>query len=389
MKCVLMNKDTEVAVVEYDTTLNGFSSVYEIKDINFAPLIVKKRYEKNSEDLPKALSNWFRNRGIPAWRDQLDLLLSRLGVSSPEELLDKSFGLSLSDQYWLKPADSDIKHADINFFDHDFDSVDFLNASFSSSGKVHISEASLRSPNNTTDGMLKKTWVIQDGVRYLLKGGFKGDILQPFNEAFASLICDRLGFDHVPYTLDVVKEKVVSKCACITTKDTEIIPAAQIMFGHEAHEAAEDYETYIRLLEEAGIVDAREQVENMIALDFLIMNEDRHLNNFGVIRDINTLEWLKPAPIFDNGQALNIISYEDGEVSVINEGRFFYGVESYDDMLKNVRDLSRFDFSRLDGIVDECRELLKNYQEITGISNGRIDALSALLSSRIEKIKSL
>ena len=43
------------------------------------------------------------------------------------------------------------------------------------------------------------------------------------------------------------------------------------------------------------------------------MNEDRHLNNFGIIRDVNTLKWLDVAPIFDNGQSLKIEYYDDEE----------------------------------------------------------------------------
>ncbi len=382
-----MNKNTEILVAEYDTILNGFSEIYELKNINYAPLIIKKRYEKAPESLAKEASIWFRNRGIPAWRDQLDLLLSRLGVSSPEELLDKSFGLSLSDQYWLKPVDSDISYDNINFFDHDFDSVDFLNASFSGSGKIAVSEASLRSPNNTTDGMLRKAWVVENGTRYLLKGGYKGDILQPFNEVLATKVCERMSFHCVPYTLDVVKNNVVSKCACFTTKNTEIVPAYQVLDGAEKHQTVEDYEEYIRILEDADIASAREKMENMVVLDFLVMNVDRHLNNFGVIRDVNTLEWVNTTPIFDTGQSLNIISYEDGQISISDEGRFFYSVEKFDDMLSVVRDFSRFDFSKLDGLVEEFKEELSKYQVVSGISNGRIDALCSLLESRIERIK--
>lgn len=48
----------------------------------------------------------------------------------------------------------------------------------------------------------------------------------------------------------------------------------------------------------------------MDILDFFIINEDRHLNHFGIIREINTLEWLDAAPIFDNGQSLNIDYYD-------------------------------------------------------------------------------
>ena len=63
--------------------------------------------------------------------------------------------------------------------------------------------SSLKTPNNTTDGMLKKAWVIEDGVRYLLKGGYKNETLQPFNEVLASEICSRLGFDHVEYNINI------------------------------------------------------------------------------------------------------------------------------------------------------------------------------------------
>lgn len=42
----------------------------------------------------------------------------------------------------------------------------------------------------------------------------------------------------------------------------------------------------------------------MILLDYIILNEDRHFRNFGMIRDANTGKWLKPAPIFDSGSSL-------------------------------------------------------------------------------------
>ena len=39
-------------------------------------------------------------------------------------------------------------------------------------------------------------------------------------------------------------------------------------------------------------------------IDFLIENTDRHYGNFGFIRDVNTLKFIKPAPVFDNGTSL-------------------------------------------------------------------------------------
>ena len=226
MRCLLMNKNIEILAAEYDTANGVFLKVLDVYNIEYAPYILKRFYIKddiNNVPFRTNLSEWFRGRGIPSWRDKLDLLLYRLDISAPTELLDKAFGLSLSDQYWLKPFNSDIKYDDINFFDHDFDYAEFLEASLSLNSKVIKKETSLKTPNNTTDGMLKKAWIIEDGIRYLLKSGYKNEILQPFNEVLGSEICDRLGFNHVSYTLDVYKDTVVSKCPCFITKDTEFI----------------------------------------------------------------------------------------------------------------------------------------------------------------------
>lgn len=325
MKCILMNKEKEVLVVEYNTTLKGFSNLYEIKDINYAPLILKNLYQSSNDknQILKQLTEWFKARAIPSNRDELDLLLYRLNIDTKEELLDKVFGLSLSDQYFIKPYDSNVEYKDINFFDHDFDVSEFLEATFTNNTFVVTNEDALKTPNNTTDGMLKKTWIIEEGRRYLLKGGYKNDILQPFNEVLASSICKRLGFYHVEYTLDIINDKIVSKCECLTTKDTEIITAYQIIHGSKKNKSIIDYENYIKILEDNGIEDARIKLENMYILDFLIMNEDRHLNNFGIIRDVNTLKWLDVCPIFDNGQSLNIINYDNDVIITEGNGRLF------------------------------------------------------------------
>ena len=385
MKCILMNQNTEVLVVDYDEGIKGFRDILEIKNIDYAPLIVKKAYEKK-ENMRLILNNWFKGRGIPTFRDQLDLLLSRLSLSAPEELLDKAFALSLSDQYWIKPENRNIQYEDINFFDHDFDSVDFLDASFSNTSKEYVSEDALKTPNNTTDGMLKKSWIIENHKRYLLKGGYKNEILQPFNEVLASWICERLGFDHVTYSLDMVNGKVVSKCECFIQKDTEFIPAHQMMYGKEKTHSIQDYEEYIRILESHGIEKAREKLENMYILDFLIMNEDRHLNNFGVIRDVRTLEWLDVAPIFDNGQSFNVISYNNEELAILGEGRFFYTMKKFEDMIKVVRNIQRIDVSKLDGIVEEFDDLLHQYQDFTHLSDDRIHKLCILLNRQIQHL---
>ena len=126
---------------------------------------------RQNKDIKTSLNKWFNKRGIPSWRDRLDVLLHRLNIDAPYELFDKAFALSLSDQYWLKPTGLDLKYDDINFFDNDFYYGEFLEASLSKENKIVKNEASLKTPNNTTDGMLKKAWIIENGRRHLIKGG--------------------------------------------------------------------------------------------------------------------------------------------------------------------------------------------------------------------------
>lgn len=391
VKCILMNKNTKVLLVEYNTSFGIFDRMYEIINIEYAPLLLKNYYEEEKDELVllNRLTEWFKGRGIPSWRDKLDLLLHRLNIETADELLDKAFGLSLSDQYWLKPYDNDLKYDNVNFFDNDFEYAEFLEASLSLNSKIITKEEALKTPNNTTDGMLKKAWIIDNGTRYLLKSGYKNEILQPFNEVLASEICKRLGFKHVEYSLDTYKDMVVSKCPCFITKDTELITCYQIRNNMQRHDSMEDYEDYIKVLEDKGIKNAREQMENMYILDFLIMNEDRHLNNFGIIRDVNTLKWLSVAPIFDNGMALNVDYYSEGEVAISGHGRLFYEVKPFDEIISVVKDIKRIDLKKLDGIVEWFNHLLHEYQNITYMSDKRIHLLCVLLNRQIKKLESL
>lgn len=392
MKCILMNKNTKVLLAEYDSAIGSFTKIYEKYDINYAPYILTNFYnEKDLDDssFRSILSEWFKGRGIPSWRDKLDILLHRLNLSAPSELLDKAFGLSLSDQYWLKPFESNILYGDINFFDNDFEYSEFMEASLSKNGLSIKSEKSLKTPNNTTDGMLKKAWIIENNIRYLIKSGYKNETLQPFNEVLASEICKRLGFNHVEYSLDTYKDMVVSKCPCFINKDTEFITCSQIRNNMKRNDSIIDYEEYIKKLEDNGIENAREELENMYILDFLIMNEDRHLNNFGIIRDVNNLKWISVAPIFDNGQSLNIEYYDEEELHISGEGRFFYEVKSFDEIIKVVKNIKRIEIDKLDGIVEWFDDLLHEYQDITGYSDSRINKLCILLNRQINKLKKL
>lgn len=143
----------------------------------------------------------------------------------------------------------------------------------------------------------------------------------------------------------------------------------------------------IHKLESEGIEDARIKMENMFILDYLMLNEDRHLNNFGIIRNVNTLKWMDVAPIFDNGQSLNIQYYDDNEMHVVGEGKLFYEIKPFKEIIQVVQDLNRIDIDALQDLPAWFDDLLHQYQHMTCYSDQRIHKLCILLNQQIHNLK--
>ena len=81
--------------------------------------------------------------------------MKELQLSDIRQLVLKSFGLSLSDQYWIKPVGQDLSWEQINFFEHPF-SEDVGDVLFGVKKQDTEQEIDFVSPDNTTDGYLKK-----------------------------------------------------------------------------------------------------------------------------------------------------------------------------------------------------------------------------------------
>lgn len=220
-----MNKTTKIFKITLNNENNTVVDIVEIYNPDYAPLECFKEKQLNVN----CITSWFRGRGIPSWRDGLDDFLDNVGIKNKDILLNKAFGLSLSDQYWLNPVEKQMDWHDINFFMNDFNSQDFIDASFEN--KILIKDnINLYTPNNTSDGMLKKTWVVEsDKKRYLLKSSLRQMDLEPFCEVLASDICKVINLDHVDYTIDQIGHKIMSKCECFIDINTEYISSFSIL----------------------------------------------------------------------------------------------------------------------------------------------------------------
>lgn len=350
MKYILMHREIEVAEIELDE-LSHITNIYEVYAEEHFPVGTLGKHGVDKTMLAK----WWAKRSIPASRSGLRETLDLLHMSVPQELLAKCYGLSLSDQYWISPKDKPLMWKEINFFDHDF-SEDVGNLLF---GYGEFSDSmSLISPDNTSDGQLIKKWKIADGKRVLIKGGSNPYQQEPLCEVIASGIAERLCIPHTKYTLLWEHEKPFSVCQDFITSETELVSAYHIMQSRKKPNDLSDYEFYLNCAEQLGVKNIREQTEKMIVLDFLIGNEDRHFNNFGLIRNAVTLEWIGAAPIFDCGTSLWYNTQESliKPLSPNLPAKPFK--KTHREQIKLVKDFSWLDMKKLKGMEEEMEEIL-------------------------------
>ena len=377
---ILKHKDVAVVEIELNNS-GGIESVGRVISEKHLPVgVVLGAFNKEI-----SLQNWWKDRSIPASREGLRDMLEALNLSLPQQLLDKSLGLSLSDQYWICAYGTETKWADVNFFYNEF-SEDVGNLLFRKMETGESSAISLSSPDNTSDGVLKKKWKIIDGKRCLIKAGSKPFNQEVANEVLAARICERLGIPFVDYWIMDIDGEKYSVCEDFISGDTELVAAWRVKQLLKKDNNISDFDNLINKFEEFGIVDARRRVEMMIVLDFIIANEDRHYNNFGLIRDANTLKWLSIAPIFDSGTSMwckEIHSKMNADGSL--DSKPFRS--KHDKQIKLVKDFSWLNIDLLKGIENEYMQILAESVADLGHYKERHAKLRLMLKRRIEILR--
>ena len=327
----------------------------------------------------KLLNNWLEKRGIPFSREDFELIMEKYNVKTSKELAILGNGLNLTDHFWLCDIKNEKKWEDVNFLDNKFSTR---------IGEVlpEIAEKyeGFANPDFSSNGRLKKFWLIDGEKRILCKDG-SGDIKQePFNEYIASEISKSFGIDHVEYRLLDYNEKIYSSCGCMIDKNVEFVNAFNVFL--DAENSGSKYNGYIKICENRGIKNAREEVDKMIVVDYLIRNTDRHIGNYGILRNSETLKWEKIAPLFDNGNSLwhnaQGIKYINGDTK--SSSRSFTGENEKNISL--VGNIGWYDKSKINN-VDEIMK--KAFKSNKNMDDERINRIAGEFKKRVFNLDKL
>lgn len=374
----LMHGEVKVARLSFNDT-GQIHSVIRIIEPDHVPLGIPL-FDRNL--MLDSFRRWWSKRSIPASRCRLNETLIRLRMPTPEFLMLRSHGFSLSDSYWLSITGDSSEWYSENHYQNDFsdDVGDMLLLGDESD------EPDLHSPDTSLNGNLKKRWKNIDSERVLLKGGTQPFMQEPFNEVIASRIMDLLGIRHIEYELTSLNREPFCSCPCFCDISTEFIPAWSILSGHQRSAQQTLYELTSSSFKRLGCTGVEESLDQMIALDFIIANEDRHYGNFGILRDPVTLKVKGFAPMFDCGASLGFKT----STVWINEG---YDLTSkpfkitHSDQIRLVHSFEWMDLLKLDGIEDVVFEVFESPCSV--IERNRAEAIAQYLRRRIEKLRGI
>ena len=330
---------------------------------------------------PRGIIEWWRDRAIPIKQGKIEKMLRDNGIETSGLHLTHNLGLSLTDYYWIRPMGSGLTWEDVNLFDNDFKENLLL-------GNISYNDDEVREyqPNSSLQGNLEKTWIIDNGIRKLVKGNHDIYSSESINEVIIGDAIKAQGRDSVSYSLLHIDGKDYDY-GCIsdlfTSQQKELVSAYAVITSEQKPNNISRYEHFINLCDKNGIDRnvVREYLEFEILIDFIFSNRDRHLTNISVLRDAESLKFISMAPIYDSGKSMmverDIVPITDKYV-LSQQAQGFK--ESELELLKYVQNRKLVDISLLPD-VDYIEDM---YRKDSQVSEERIKFVSEMYCRKID-----
>lgn len=268
----IMSIDTPVALVSRD----GCTIISET-----APLYLQRCND---------FEGWLRMRSIDSNRTHSRLLRHalRLGVTDDTAAVLYTNAATITDTYWFKSDTSNLNYEDVRAKNNNLwrlslnGDTDYWNFQAGST------------PDLTTVGSFEKCWIREHNLWYLIKSGSKQEI---FSELFAYKLGTALGFHMAEYARYQLKGREYIKSRNFVELNQNFEPMYSILGNNE------DLMINANAIKNLSGTALKNYIDIMF-LDTIIRNFDRHTFNYGVIRDAITGKFLSIAPNFDNNLSL-------------------------------------------------------------------------------------
>ena len=315
----------------------------EVLDESLMPFCLRS-YVSSPNKLVEEFNSWFQRRIMTSKRkQQVDLIENYIFNKNPKILssqnIDKIMFASVTDKYWLS------KH-NIVITKDEYDKKmiglnkslaqgndEFGNLCFTQNPYILKNKDFFKTNNNTITffnsynyclgGITNKRWLYNKHKNKLelVKQRNEAYGQEPINEIIATKMLKYFKFPHLPfveYVFFIDGMELCSKCENFIGEKEELVPMSDIVRVLKKNPEHSMYTHVVSCLEFLEIPNASEYIDEMIIFDRLSLNFDRHLGNFGAIRDVETGQFTRMSPLFDFGSCCffnynNEIKTKDGK----------------------------------------------------------------------------
>ena len=252
-----------------------------------------------------SIHDWVETRNYAKHKEHLQKWLKDWQIDNVKGFIDLTHALGLNDTLWVCPAETDISWQDVSLYTNKFTDVAAKTAFNKGLQGLKLSSTS---PEFTSEGSFEKCWIREreGNIKLYKKGssGFANAGLEPYSEFYASQLASIICKSSVAYTLHYFKRHLVSECNMFTDEDNGFVPVYKYLDMSKRYRMEE----ILTFMEKLGFA---EEFMDMIVLDSVILNPDRHLGNFGFLVDNDTFQIKRFAPVFDNNMSLLARGMED------------------------------------------------------------------------------
>ncbi len=293
-----MNKDKEIVLFEKK------SSGFEILDV--------------CGRLPfafQSVNSWVANRKSSKHNQYLKSLMTRLGMNDDETYLLLTHATSVNDTFWVKSSNDSISWNHVSLYRNEFSDI-VSKIAYEGFGIVDVNFSTtspeFSSPELAVDGSYRKcfrkereTGQYGSDIFIYKREGIRSSGYETYAEILASEIAQKISPDNaVQYQLRKLHGNFASCCNLFTSEQY-----GYAGFGKVSDVSGDNLDG---ILEFYSSIGSEQYFRELVLIDALTFNTDRHTGNHGVLFDNDTLEIFRISPAFDfNLSMLSFIPTEE------------------------------------------------------------------------------
>jgi hypothetical protein len=249
------------------------------------------------------INTWLNGRKSSKHNKHLKTLMVSLNCDDNEGFIQVTHAASINDTFWIKSDTENTQWKDVSLYTNEFTEV-ISKLAFEGVG-LYSEKFSTTSPELACEGSFPKCFrkekqtgeygsdifIYKRGSLVKLTESLKVKGIEPYCEAMASEIAQIISPQNaVSYDMTLLHGTLASRCNVFTNEDRGYASFAKL------HSVTDNLSEIMRYFEEYG---SEEYFREMLVIDALCFNEDRHAGNYGFIFDNDTMEILGIAPVFD------------------------------------------------------------------------------------------